>query len=188
MQYHIVLGEKLLPADLRSGIHKNSMLGLSYWLMFYQNNTQVREADCSAVWGSGLTYHFLRLVTQNSHFSFAHPHKFTDVTVWQLPSNPCKGSWRLSSQLFSSALQKFVNNIPLDGKSFETKNGILIGVSQVLQIQKNRCTANTTTILKVMVMTKELTPFHRVPPPAEPSWWITANLMDEAVACGVSPD
>uniref|UniRef100_A0A8C3H2Z2 Uncharacterized protein n=1 Tax=Corvus moneduloides TaxID=1196302 RepID=A0A8C3H2Z2_CORMO len=67
--YHIVLGEKLLPTDLRSGIHKNSMLGLSYWLMFYQNNTQVRE---------------------------------------------------------------FVNNIPLDGKSFETKNGILIGVSQVL--------------------------------------------------------
>ncbi|XP_053809782.1 stabilin-1 [Vidua chalybeata] len=83
VQYHIVLGEKLLPADLRSGVHKNSMLGLSYWLMFYQNSTQ-----------------------------------------------------------------KFVNNIPLDGKSFETRNGILIGVSQVLQVQKNRCTANTTTILK----------------------------------------
>ncbi|KAK2534307.1 Stab1 [Columba guinea] len=81
VQYHVVLGEKLLPADLRSGIHKNSMLGLSYWLMFYQNSTQ-----------------------------------------------------------------KFVNNIPLDGKFIETKNGMLIGVSQVLQIQKNRCTANTTTI------------------------------------------
>ncbi|OWK63486.1 Stabilin-1, partial [Lonchura striata] len=83
VQYHIVLGEKLLPADLRSGVHKNSMLGLSYWLMFYQNSTQ-----------------------------------------------------------------KFVNKIPLDGKSFETRNGILIGISQVLQVQKNRCTANTTTILK----------------------------------------
>ncbi|OXB60701.1 hypothetical protein ASZ78_011541 [Callipepla squamata] len=81
VQFHIVLGEKLLPTDLRSGIHKNSMLGLSYWLMFYQNSTQ-----------------------------------------------------------------KFVNNVPLDGKFFETRNGILIGVSQVLQIQKNRCTANTTTI------------------------------------------
>uniref|UniRef100_A0A8U8BEX9 Uncharacterized protein n=1 Tax=Geospiza parvula TaxID=87175 RepID=A0A8U8BEX9_GEOPR len=75
LQYHIILGEKLLPADLRSGVHKNSMLGLSYWLMFYQNSTQVRE---------------------------------------------------------------FVNKIPLDGKSFETRNGILIGVSQVLQVQKNR--------------------------------------------------
>uniref|UniRef100_A0A8C6JBN5 Uncharacterized protein n=1 Tax=Melopsittacus undulatus TaxID=13146 RepID=A0A8C6JBN5_MELUD len=85
VQYHIVLGEKLLPTDLRSGIHKNSMLGLSYWLMFYQNNTQ-----------------------------------------------------------------KFVNNIPLDGRFLETKNGVLIGVSQVLQIQKNRCTVNTTTIQKVM--------------------------------------
>ncbi|KAF2986533.1 hypothetical protein EK904_010304 [Melospiza melodia maxima] len=83
VQYHIILGEKLLPADLRSGVHKNSMLGLSYWLMFYQNSTQ-----------------------------------------------------------------KFVNNIPLDGKSFETRNGILIGVSQVLQVQKNRCTANTTTIVR----------------------------------------
>uniref|UniRef100_A0A8C5T9B3 Stabilin 1 n=1 Tax=Malurus cyaneus samueli TaxID=2593467 RepID=A0A8C5T9B3_9PASS len=98
LQYHIVLGEKLLPTDLRSGMHKSSMLGLSYWLMFYQNSTQ-----------------------------------------------------------------KFVNKIPLDGNSFETKNGILIGVSQVLQIQKNRCTANTTTIQKVMVMTRELTPFHRIP-------------------------
>uniref|UniRef100_A0A8B9GIG8 Stabilin 1 n=1 Tax=Amazona collaria TaxID=241587 RepID=A0A8B9GIG8_9PSIT len=85
VQYHIVLGEKLLPTDLRSGIHKNSMLGLSYWLMFYQNNTQ-----------------------------------------------------------------KFVNNVPLDGRFLETKNGVLIGVSEVLQIQKNRCTVNTTTIQKVM--------------------------------------
>uniref|UniRef100_A0A803V4B8 Stabilin 1 n=1 Tax=Ficedula albicollis TaxID=59894 RepID=A0A803V4B8_FICAL len=92
VQYHIVLGEKLLPADLRSGVHKESMLGLSYWLMFYQNSTQVRE---------------------------------------------------------------FANNVPLDGKSLETKNGILIGVSQVLQVQKNRCTANTTTIVKVMLVTKE---------------------------------
>uniref|UniRef100_A0A8C0VXC4 Stabilin 1 n=1 Tax=Cyanistes caeruleus TaxID=156563 RepID=A0A8C0VXC4_CYACU len=100
VQYHIVLGEKLLPENLRSGVHKSSMLGLSFWLMFYQNSTQ-----------------------------------------------------------------KFVNNIPLDGKSFETKNGILIGVSQVLQVQKNRCTANTTTILKVRVGTKELTPFHRASPP-----------------------
>uniref|UniRef100_A0A663MEX9 Stabilin 1 n=1 Tax=Athene cunicularia TaxID=194338 RepID=A0A663MEX9_ATHCN len=83
LQYHVVLGEKLLPTDLKSGIHKNSMLGFSYWLMFYQNSTQ-----------------------------------------------------------------KFVNNIPLDGKFLETRNGMLVGVSQVLQIQKNRCTANTTTIQK----------------------------------------
>uniref|UniRef100_A0A8B9PAF4 Stabilin 1 n=1 Tax=Apteryx owenii TaxID=8824 RepID=A0A8B9PAF4_APTOW len=92
VQYHVVLGEKLFPTDLRSGIHKNTMLGFSYWLMFYQNSTQ-----------------------------------------------------------------KFVNNIPLDGKFFETKNGMLIGVSQVLQIQKNRCTANTTTIQKVMMFTNKLT-------------------------------
>uniref|UniRef100_A0A8B9S3J3 Stabilin 1 n=1 Tax=Apteryx owenii TaxID=8824 RepID=A0A8B9S3J3_APTOW len=92
LQYHVVLGEKLFPTDLRSGIHKNTMLGFSYWLMFYQNSTQ-----------------------------------------------------------------KFVNNIPLDGKFFETKNGMLIGVSQVLQIQKNRCTANTTTIQKVMMFTNKLT-------------------------------
>lgn len=156
MQYHIVLGEKLLPTDLRSGIHKNSMLGLSYWLMFYQNSTQVRKEDCSALWRSGLTYLFLRLVAGYIHFCFAHPHEFT-VTVWQLLHNPCKWSWRLSYRPFSSPLQKFVNNIPLDGKFLETKNGMLIGVSQVLQIQKNRCTANTTTIQKVMVITEELT-------------------------------
>jgi len=54
-------------------------------------------------------------------------------------------------------LQKFVNNIPLDGKFLETENGMLIGVSQVLQTQKNRCTANTTTIQKVMMIAEELT-------------------------------
>uniref|UniRef100_A0A8C3Q0S8 Stabilin 1 n=1 Tax=Chrysolophus pictus TaxID=9089 RepID=A0A8C3Q0S8_CHRPC len=91
VQFHVILGEKLLPADLRSGVHKSSMLGLSYWLMFYQNSTQ-----------------------------------------------------------------KFVNNIPLDGKFFETRNGILIGVSQVLQIQKNRCTANTTTIQREFPGSKNL--------------------------------
>lgn len=80
------------------------------------------------------------------------------------------------SQLLSPALQKFVNNIPLDGQSFETRNGVLIGVSQVLQVQKNRCTANTTTIVKVMGVAKELTPFHRAPAPAEPNWCATDNL------------
>lgn len=61
----------------------------------------------------------------------------------------------MSPQAFSP-LQRFVNNIPLDGTFLETKNGMLIGVSQVLQIQKNRCTANTTTIQKVMMTTKDL--------------------------------
>uniref|UniRef100_A0A8B9GLU5 Stabilin 1 n=1 Tax=Amazona collaria TaxID=241587 RepID=A0A8B9GLU5_9PSIT len=113
VQYHIVLGEKLLPTDLRSGIHKNSMLGLSYWLMFYQNNTQ-----------------------------------------------------------------KFVNNVPLDGRFLETKNGVLIGVSEVLQIQKNRCTVNTTTIQKVMVIIKDCTLFvlHKT---AHPSLFV----LQRSVCC-----
>uniref|UniRef100_A0A8C3QQ22 Stabilin 1 n=1 Tax=Cyanoderma ruficeps TaxID=181631 RepID=A0A8C3QQ22_9PASS len=115
VQYHIVLGEKLWPADLRSGVHKYNMLGVSYWLMFYQNSTQ-----------------------------------------------------------------KFVNNIPLDGQSFETKNGMLIGVSQVLQVQKNRCTTNTTTILKVMVMTKDctLSVLHRM---AHPSLFLL--VFQRSVCC-----
>ncbi|KAH1167445.1 hypothetical protein KIL84_002928 [Mauremys mutica] len=83
VQYHVVLGEKLSSTDLKNGVHKSTMLGVSYWLMFYKNNNQT-----------------------------------------------------------------FVNNVRLDGKFFETKNGMLIGVSGVLQIQKNRCTANTTVIQK----------------------------------------
>nr|XP_023955738.1 stabilin-1 isoform X4 [Chrysemys picta bellii] len=83
VQYHVVLGEKLSSTDLKNGVHKSTMLGFSYWLMFYKNNNQT-----------------------------------------------------------------FVNNVRLDGKFFETKNGMLIGVSGVLQIQKNRCTANTTVIQK----------------------------------------
>ncbi|XP_075795497.1 stabilin-1 isoform X2 [Pelodiscus sinensis] len=80
VQYHVVLGDKLSSTDLKSGVHKATMLGFSYWLQFY-NSTQT-----------------------------------------------------------------FVNNVRLDGKFFETKNGMLIGVSEVLPIQKNRCTANTTVV------------------------------------------
>uniref|UniRef100_A0A8C8VGW1 Stabilin 1 n=1 Tax=Pelusios castaneus TaxID=367368 RepID=A0A8C8VGW1_9SAUR len=83
VQYHVVLGEKLSSADLKSGVHKSTMLGFSYWLTFYKNNNQT-----------------------------------------------------------------LVNNVRLDGKFFETKNGMLIGVSEVLPIQRNRCTANTTVIQK----------------------------------------
>uniref|UniRef100_A0A8C0H5Q2 Stabilin 1 n=1 Tax=Chelonoidis abingdonii TaxID=106734 RepID=A0A8C0H5Q2_CHEAB len=92
VQYHVVLGEKLSSTDLKNGVHKSTMLGVSYWLMFYKNNNQT-----------------------------------------------------------------FVNNVHLDGKFFETKNGMLIGVSGVLQIQKNHCTANTT-----MPYSSLLCPFSKV--------------------------
>ncbi|XP_053156108.1 stabilin-1 [Hemicordylus capensis] len=83
VRYHVILGEKLFPKDLISGVHKSTMLGFSYWLIFYKNTTQA-----------------------------------------------------------------YVNQILLNGEFFETRNGMLIGVSQVLQIQKNRCTTNTTTVIK----------------------------------------
>ncbi|XP_060621848.2 stabilin-1 [Anolis sagrei] len=81
--YHVILGDKLLPEHLKSGVHKSSMLGMSYWLMFYKNNTEA-----------------------------------------------------------------YVNKVLLNGQFIETRNGMLIGVSQVLQIQKNRCNTNITTIQK----------------------------------------
>lgn len=40
IKYHIVLGEKLYPAALKSGVHKESMLGVSFRLTFYQQNNQ----------------------------------------------------------------------------------------------------------------------------------------------------
>uniref|UniRef100_A0A6I8N7Y5 Stabilin 1 n=1 Tax=Ornithorhynchus anatinus TaxID=9258 RepID=A0A6I8N7Y5_ORNAN len=43
VKYHVILGETLTPSDLRSGVHKNSMLGPAYWLMFYNINNQVPE-------------------------------------------------------------------------------------------------------------------------------------------------
>ncbi|XP_026539328.1 stabilin-1 [Notechis scutatus] len=51
--------------------------------------------------------------------------------------------------MFSNRLNKtYVNRVLLDGPFVETRNGMLIGVSQVLQIHKNRCTTNTTTVQK----------------------------------------
>ncbi|XP_053233528.1 stabilin-1 isoform X1 [Podarcis raffonei] len=83
VQYHVVLGVKLLATDLKSGVHKTSMLGFSYWLMFYKNTTQA-----------------------------------------------------------------YVNKVLLNGQFVETTNGMLIGVSEVLRVQKNRCSINSTTVQK----------------------------------------
>uniref|UniRef100_A0A8D2LJL2 Stabilin 1 n=1 Tax=Varanus komodoensis TaxID=61221 RepID=A0A8D2LJL2_VARKO len=82
--YHVVPGDKFFPEDLKNGVHRSTMLGFSYWLMFYKDTNQT-----------------------------------------------------------------YVNKVLLEGPVVETRNGMLIGVSQVLQIQKNRCTANITTVEKV---------------------------------------
>ncbi|XP_044307442.1 stabilin-1 [Varanus komodoensis] len=81
--YHVVPGDKFFPEDLKNGVHRSTMLGFSYWLMFYKDTNQT-----------------------------------------------------------------YVNKVLLEGPVVETRNGMLIGVSQVLQIQKNRCTANITTVEK----------------------------------------
>ncbi|XP_069062191.1 stabilin-1 isoform X1 [Pleurodeles waltl] len=44
--------------------------------------------------------------------------------------------------------QTYVNDVSLDGSVFETKNGVIIGVSQVLRIQKNHCDVNKPTVVK----------------------------------------
>ncbi|XP_056380116.1 stabilin-1 isoform X2 [Hyla sarda] len=74
IKYHVILGEKLAPSDLRNGMHRSSMLGISYWLMFYK-------------WYN----------------------------------------------------QTFVHDAPLDGSFFETDNGMIMGISDVIKILKNRC-------------------------------------------------
>ncbi|XP_063796703.1 stabilin-1 isoform X2 [Pseudophryne corroboree] len=80
IKYHIILGEKLLPSDIRNGMHKGTMLGSSYWLMFYKRYNQT-----------------------------------------------------------------FVHDVLLNGTFFETNNGMLMGISEVLTILKNRC--DTTNII-----------------------------------------
>ncbi|XP_073430420.1 stabilin-1 [Dendrobates tinctorius] len=83
IKYHIILGEKLSPSDIRNGMHRSSMLGLSYWLMFYKRNNQT-----------------------------------------------------------------FVHDVPLDGNFFETDNGMLMGISKVIEILKNRCDYTEDTVKK----------------------------------------
>lgn len=142
------------------------MLGLSYWLMFYQNSTQVRREDCSV---------------SDAPISVLDTLIVPDCVCLSVIRQSMQKSSKLSSQPFPSPLQKFVNNIPLDGKLFETRNGILIGVSQVLQIQKNRCTANTTTIQKVMMISSLLATV-----PLQNAWesWPKSSLH---LSCGFWP-
>ncbi|XP_038627991.1 stabilin-1 isoform X1 [Tachyglossus aculeatus] len=83
VKYHVILGETLTPSDLRSGVHKNSMLGPSYWLMFYNINNQTE-----------------------------------------------------------------VNHVPVSGPFLETRNGVVIGVSSVLTVHKNRCPSTKITTVK----------------------------------------
>ncbi|XP_068107990.1 stabilin-1 isoform X2 [Hyperolius riggenbachi] len=45
IKYHIIQGEALSPADLRNGMHRSSMLGSSYWLMFFKRYNQTLVQD-----------------------------------------------------------------------------------------------------------------------------------------------
>ncbi|KAG8556765.1 hypothetical protein GDO81_018201 [Engystomops pustulosus] len=47
IKYHVILGEKLAPSAISDGMHRSSMLGTSYWLMFYKryNQTFVHDAQ-----------------------------------------------------------------------------------------------------------------------------------------------
>ncbi|XP_030061356.1 stabilin-1 isoform X1 [Microcaecilia unicolor] len=83
VKYHIIFGQKLTHSDLKDGMHEETMLGLSFRVVFYKRENQM-----------------------------------------------------------------YVNSIPLDGTFLETNNGMLIGVSQVLEIQKNRCDRQSTTVKK----------------------------------------
>ncbi|XP_029455316.1 stabilin-1 [Rhinatrema bivittatum] len=84
LKYHILLGQKLTHSDLKNGMHKETMLGFSFWVIFYKRQNQT-----------------------------------------------------------------YVNSIPLDGTFLETKNGMVMGVSQVLEVQKNRCDNTTTTVKRI---------------------------------------
>ncbi|XP_075177854.1 stabilin-1-like [Anomaloglossus baeobatrachus] len=81
IKYHVILGEKLSPSDLKNGMHRSSMLGISDWLMFYKRYNQT-----------------------------------------------------------------FIHDAPLDGTFFETDNGMLMGILEVIKILKNRCDDTETTV------------------------------------------
>ncbi|KAK6480709.1 stabilin-1-like [Huso huso] len=84
VRYHIIVEERLLPGNLRNGIHKSTMLGSSYQIMFHNNNEN----------------------------------------------------------------QTYANEVPLNGVFYSTRNGMLMGISQLLHIHKNRCDKNVTILTK----------------------------------------
>lgn len=48
-QYHIVLDETLTQADLLNGLYKDTMLGFSYQLAIFHNDSNVGQALISSV-------------------------------------------------------------------------------------------------------------------------------------------
>ncbi|MGH0187624.1 UNVERIFIED_CONTAM: hypothetical protein FKN15_025746 [Acipenser sinensis] len=85
VRYHIIVEERLQPGNLRNGIHKSTMLGSSYQIMFHNNNEN----------------------------------------------------------------QTYANEVPLNGVFYSTRNGMLMGISQLLHIHKNRCDKNVTVLTKL---------------------------------------
>ncbi|XP_032893181.1 stabilin-1 isoform X2 [Amblyraja radiata] len=83
VKYHIIPGEKLLPDKIKDGIHKGTMLGSLYQVIFYRRKGQI-----------------------------------------------------------------FVNDVPLNDFHNVTRNGILLGTTHVLQLQKNRCDTNESLIVE----------------------------------------
>uniref|UniRef100_A0A8C9BB91 Stabilin-2 n=1 Tax=Phocoena sinus TaxID=42100 RepID=A0A8C9BB91_PHOSS len=83
LKYHVVLEEKLLKNDLHNGMHRETMLGVSYLLGFFLRNDQL-----------------------------------------------------------------YVNEAPINYTNVATDKGVIHGLGKVLEIQKNRCDINDTTILR----------------------------------------
>ncbi|XP_036616197.1 stabilin-2 isoform X1 [Trichosurus vulpecula] len=83
LRYHIILEEKLLKNDLHNGMHRETMLGVSYLVGFFLQNGQL-----------------------------------------------------------------YVNEAPINYTNVATDKGVIHGLGKVLEIQKNRCDSNYTTILR----------------------------------------
>ncbi|XP_032155422.1 stabilin-2 [Sapajus apella] len=97
LRYHVVLEEKLLKNDLHNGMHRETMLGVSYLLGFFLRNDQI-----------------------------------------------------------------YVNEAPINYTNVATDKGVIHGLGKVLEIQKNRCDNNDTTIVRGKCTTcsaKQLCPF-----------------------------
>ncbi|XP_069760369.1 stabilin-2 isoform X2 [Narcine bancroftii] len=82
LKYHVILAQKLMEKDMHNGMHRETMLGFSFQVGFFQRNGQL-----------------------------------------------------------------FVNDAPVNFTNVETNKGVIHGLSKVLEIQKNRCDTNETTVL-----------------------------------------
>lgn len=164
VRHHVILGEALSTEALRRGGHRNSLLGPTHWLVFYNHSGQVgggvgehrRPCPGHPALEHPFSLEFPHLGTSASGPETSHPgrppvHRDTPALERLRGLQPLRGGWGWGGGCSASCPnpQPEVNHVPLEGPVLEAPGRSLFGLSGVLTVGSSRCLHSHAEALRV---------------------------------------